>query len=226
MRKLHLPTAIVSLLAISTPAFSASVGSVLAITNNGTGGGIGESQFEVLVNSNGPQQVGFTFKNLGPHESSMTRLFWEDNSGLLTSLNGWDTTTPSDKKAPYKGVDFSGGVANNLPGGNGFGFDHDYSIQANKKGGFSHNGIGPGEDVTVFFTHTGLFDELVSAIHSDAPLKRIRIGIHAQSFPDGNSNAFLNAPPQTHMIPSPSAALTGAVMLAGLCLRRRPRKLA
>ena len=66
---------------------NAALYSFYNITNNDAGdAAIGEAQLSVDVTDNGGNQVLFTFLNSGPEASSITDVYFDDNSGQLLSI--------------------------------------------------------------------------------------------------------------------------------------------
>ena len=218
---------ITSFVAAVTFASVASAGATYGftgITNNNAGDtAIGEAQLSVeLIMSSG--QVEFLFKNAGPDASSMVQLYWEDKTGVLSSLSNWSTTTPV-------GVNFDGGSAKpgHLPGSNPK--IDDFSIQAySPKGkpkdelvvkGKAPNGVGPNEDVSIFFSYTNDYSDVLEAIDNGD----LVIGVHVQAFKSGGSESFVTGgtPTPPTGIPSPTAAIAGLGLMSLLVSRRRRR---
>lgn len=190
-----------------------------AVTNNNAVDvAIGEGQFSVEVKDAGPGSVEFLFMNAGPDAASMVQLYWDDAGGVLSSLTGWSTTTPT-KSTPNYGADFSGGSANpgHLPGASPSDFT-DFSIQAQSQKGKSKNGVGAGENVSVAFGYSGSYQGILDAMDSGD----LSVGIHAQAFASGGSESFRTegTPPITG-IPTPTAAFAGMAMMGLASMRRR-----
>lgn len=187
------------------------------ITNNNPGDvAIGQSQFSVEVKDAGAGSVEFLFMNAGPDAASMVQLYWDDIDDVLNLLTGWSTTTPT-KGSPNYGVNFSGGSANpgNLPGGNPVGFDADHSIQPKSQGGKSKNGVGAGENVSVYFSTNGSYQDVIDAMDDGG----LVVGLHAQAFRSGGSESFTNN--RVTGIPTPTAAFAGIAMMGLAAVRRR-----
>jgi len=209
-------TALAATLAF-TSAGSVSAGSVYsfeAISNDSLADiAIGEAQFSVEVIDAGTS-IEFLFKNAGPEASSMVQLYWEDQSNVLSSLDSWSTTTPS-------GVvyEINGASPGHLPGSNPK--INDFAIDPASGGdGKAPNGVGPLEDVSIFFAYNGVYQDVVDALDTGS----LKIGVHGQSFDGGGSESFVHTPGGGGTpIPSPTAALTGLVMFGGLVMRRRRR---
>ena len=192
------------------------------ITNNNAGdAAIGEAQFCVELIDKGDSTVEFYFTNSGPDASSMVQLYWEDNANVLSSLDSWSTTTPPTGTDPF-GVDFGGGDAKpgHLPGVSPPTDFDDYSIQANTPGK-SQNGVGAGENVSIFFSFLGDFAALCEAMESGD----LQVGIHAQAYDSGGSESFVSVPKGDPPpgVPSPTAAIAGLALI-GLTVSRRRRK--
>lgn len=214
---------LVAAVALTGSAFAGATYGFTGITNNNPGDvAIGEAQFSVELIEKASNVVEFYFTNAGPAATSMVQLYWEDHAGVLSSLNSWSTTTPKPAPDPY-GVDFGGGSASpgHLPGSNPF--INDYSIQAANAGGKSKNGVGIGENVSIFFSFLGSYADLLEAMNTG----ELVVGVHAQAFTSGGSESFVtgpkDTPPPPTGVPSPTAALAG-VALMGLLASRRGRR--
>jgi hypothetical protein len=145
---------------------------------------------------------------------SITQIYWADGT-----LLGIARITDSGG-----GVAFSPDNGNlNLPGGNTlnpefkttqmFGADADSPVQ--------HNGVNPGEWVTIRFNlkDSKKFADTLDALNG--PLgdgNDLRIGIHVQGFANGGSESFINRVPDG----GATAAMLGLGLLGlGLMVRRR-----
>jgi MYXO-CTERM domain-containing protein len=194
------------------------------ITNNGSQDVA--SQLTVEVEAAGANQVDFIFRNSGPLASSITDIYFDDGSllGIASIINGG------------AGVDFSQGASPGaLPGGSAVNFNTSAGFSADSNSPAQPMGVNPGEMVTIRFDLIGgqdINDTLAAMALSLANpgadvLGGLRIGIHVQGLPDGQSDGFVNgggAGGGGPMIPLPSA---GAMGLAGLGLiARRQRRLA
>ncbi|MFK7790926.1 MAG: hypothetical protein AB8C95_15720 [Phycisphaeraceae bacterium] len=210
----------------SAASAGASYGFVNITGNNAGDAAIGEAQFcvELIERKGGQEQQGglveFLFTNTGSDDASLVQIYWEDSNDLLSSIAGWDTTTPYTP-APNYGVEFGGGSASpgHLPGSNPK--INDFSIQAENKGGKSKNGVGAGENVSVYFSYSGSYIALLEAMDSGDLI----VGTHAQAFASGGSESFISGPKGTPPtgVPSPTAALAGVGLLGLLAARRRRR---
>lgn len=206
-------TSFVAAVAFTSAASAGATYGFTGITNNNAGDtAIGEAQFSVeLIDNAG--LVEFLFKNAGPEASSMVQLYWEDSTGVLSALSNWSTTTPG-------GVDYTGLNAANpghLPGASPTDFQ-DFSVQPTTQGGKVNNGVGPSEDVSIFFSYATNYSDVLEAIDNGDLI----IGLHAQAFKSGGSEAFITGGTPTG-VPSPTAALAGIALMGVLVSRRRRR---
>jgi hypothetical protein len=183
-----------------------------AITANGVvGPPTGEAQFFVDVEEimGSPMQVKFVFRNTGPLVSSITDIYFDD--GTLLGIASIDNADP--------GVAFSEGAnPKNLPAANNvsppFEAIKEFNSDADPPpGGPNGNGVNPGESVAIIFDLMG--GGVVQDILDELADGRLRIGLHAQSFGDGESESFVNVP---------EPATLGLLSLGALGLLRRRRK--
>lgn len=210
-------SALVAVLFASAASAGASHGFSSTTNNNAGDVGIGEAQLSVeLKNTAG--QVEFLYKNTGPDAAVITQIYWFDTIDLLSSFDSWSPTTPS---GPDHGVDY-GSPANidqdsgKLPGYGGKNIA-DFALRPDNPQ--PKNGVGPGEDLSVFFNFTGDYLDLLEAIDTG----ELVTGIHVQSFKSGGSESFVtNKPPKPPTgVPSPTAAFAGLGLMGLLVSRRR-----
>ncbi|MCH8253491.1 MAG: hypothetical protein IID36_13675, partial [Planctomycetes bacterium] len=167
-------------------AATAETFSFFNITNNNAGdAAIGEAQLFVDVTDPGPGQVLFTFYNIGPEDSSITDVFFDD--GALLGIAEIDDSHP--------GVSFSiQATPNDLPGGNNADppFETTQGFSADSDAPVAPNGVDPGEWLGITFDLLpGMtFSDLLFDLGNES----LRIGIHVQSFASGGSESFINLP--------------------------------
>jgi hypothetical protein len=154
-----------------------------------------------------PTKVSFRFDNLGPLASSITGIYFDDGALLgIASIN----------EGP--GVQFTqGGSPPNLPAGNtasppfvttaGFLADSDPPVQP--------NGVNPGEWVEIIFNLK--LGKTVADVNTALAMGGVdgglRVGLHVQAQPDGQSDSYLN---NFAVVPLPAAAWMGMSLLGGV----------
>jgi hypothetical protein len=203
-------TSFVAAITFSASAFAGATYGFTSITNNNPGdAAIGEAQFSLEV-IDGGGLVEFKFGNSGPDAVVMTNLYWDDDTNVLTSLDSYSPVTA--------GVDYSGGSATpgHLPGAAPSDFQ-DFSIQP--KNPKPQKGLSPGENVSIFFTATASYLDVIEAMNAGD----LTVGVRAQSFRSGGSEGFVTKGTPPTGVPSPSAALAG-LGLMGLLVSRRGRR--
>jgi hypothetical protein len=161
------------------------------------------NQFFVEMLSPNASQVQFVLTNTGPQSSSATGWYFDDAlNALFSSIASLDNSSP--------GVDFQiGGAPPVFPGGNEAipVFVSDFRVTATPPN--SPNGVGPGEYLGVTF---GLLSGVTAQDVMDAIIGgSLRFGLHVQSLPDGDSDAYING---GNPIPSPDGFLLGLLRFA------------
>lgn len=204
-----------SAMAISVQPMPTYEYSVCNITgNDDDNAAAGEKQLSVSLSYNAQSQYAcFTFNNTGTEAMSITSIYWENGSNLLAGITSIDFSSGVDYKLSTK-------KNLNLPGGNPVGFDEAFSVEPVSKGGFSKNGVGVGESLTVCFTLNGTYADLADSLLTDT-----RVGFHVQAFGDGGSESFITCDPKNppSTVPTPSAVGMGIAIMGFAAARRRRR---
>jgi hypothetical protein len=204
---------VVGLFIIQAPAYALQLGFENITANNVGNATIGESQLFVDVEDAGNNQVLFTFENIGPKDSSITQIYFDDESfNFLLDIDSIDDSHP--------GVDYLVDPGpGKLPGWKVADPDFitSFSVIPTSRGGVQHNGINPGESLGVLFNlQPGMaFDDISAGLLSSD----FRIGIHVQGFESGGSESFINtpsSPPPSIVIPEPSTILLLGFGLIGI----------
>lgn len=178
---------------------------------------VGQAQLLVDVTDDGsgfigltlaPNQALFVFRNVGPANSSITDIYFDD--GTLLGVASLRNTAGL--------VEFSLGASPpNLPGGNNVGFNATAGFSVDSDPPTQPMGVNPGERLGVVFNliNGTTYNDLLTAINGGSALK---IGLHAQGFEGGQSASFVNAPTP---VPLPASAGLLLIGLAALARRRR-----
>lgn len=204
---------------IATPVMADMYGFTCITNNSSIDAAIGKAQLTVEATAYGtPTSQGeytqalFTFKNVGPEQSVISEIYFDDGTllGIASVIN-----SSGVQFAPYSAD------PGDLSGGNTIGFEVTAGFLAEANNPEPKWGVGPGEQVGIVFNlQSGkTFDDVLDELATGAPGTGLRIGIHVKSFADGESESFVNTPP---VVPLPGAILLGVLGLgaAGLRLRR------
>lgn len=186
-----------------SPLHAAYVYHLEAFTNNGSYHDSGDLDLYVVVSDPEPGQVDFTFHNQSLVDSSIARIYFDDDS-LLSFYGITDGSGTSFSQPATPG---------NLPAGNTLEPSFATTDEFCFKGGppAPQNGINPGEQLTVFFNiDSGTFTQVIDGLEAGA----LRIGAHVIALPDGSSESAVTVPEPA------TVALLG---MGALCLLRKRR---
>jgi hypothetical protein len=199
---------LVAMIVVAGAAASASAGITypfINITGNSAySAAAGAAQLSVTVVDHSPGKVAFTFNNAGPDQMSITDVYFHAPSftSISTIVNG-------------PGVNYTAGATpSNLPGGNSISpaFVTTLGLSADSAPPPVANGVQPGEWLTIVLNLAPAksYNDIISELDGGIAA---RVGIHVQSFQNGQSESFVT--------PAPGAvALVG---LGGLMAARRRR---
>jgi hypothetical protein len=145
--------------------------------------------FTVTVSDEGQNKVGFLFENFSSLRSSITDIYFDDDSVLNIA----------DNILEGQGVNFSfGATPKSLPSGNNLTppFAKKPAFSADSDPPTSPNGINPDEWLKITFTlKIGKdFDDVIDAIARGGTTSQndLRIGLHIQSLPCDDSVSAIN----------------------------------
>jgi hypothetical protein len=160
-------------------------------------------------------EVAFTFTNSDPLSSSITAVYFDDDSNSLMTMAGITTSS---------GASFSQGAKpKSLPGGKNVDWDSPQDFSAGSNPSRYHNGVNSSQEwLTVnFILNDGysiadVYDALALGLADPGGL---RIGMHVQGFSNGGSISVVN---NASPVPVPAAAwLFGGALLSLISIKRQ-----
>ena len=153
------------------------------ITNNGIYYNSPNLDLYVVVSDGETGQVDFTFYNESLVESSIARIYFDDNSLLgIAGITDGEGTSFSQPATP-----------GNLPGGNTLEppFVASEEISFDGDSPSPHNGVNPGEWLQITFDiNGGTFEAVIDELNTGA----LRIAAHIIALPDGSSESAIAVP--------------------------------
>lgn len=188
-----------------------------ACTNNGADSvSIGEAQLSVLVSDAGMNQVNFQFRNVGPDDSAISEIYF-DNGPLQSIVTITDRDNGGDM-----GVDFEAGATpSELPGASGCSpaFVTDTQLSADAESPPSQLGVDPGETLDILYSLQGGkdFDDVLADLESGA----LRVGLHVIAFANGQSEGFVSGPGEMVGVSEPGTVAMFGLGLVGFAYARR-----
>jgi len=208
-------TLVKSLLAVASVAALSAVSAAPASAFNFSNIAGGDTPGDAYRNSfsfdvfNLGSSVLFNIKNSGDAAAPdmfISKVLFDDNGYL---------SAPSANVSNIGDVAFSGGAGNDrLPQG-GNSFRTDYAFSSNNGGGNAW-GIQAGETLGLIFT--GNYNNVIYALNSGA----LRLGLHVQALPNGQSDSYISSSGNTQDTPEPLTMLAaGAAVGFGTMFKKQ-----
>jgi hypothetical protein len=201
MKKALTLTALCIVCAVATPTARAALIYPLEPFNND----ISDLDLYFELQDGGPGRIDLAFHNQSLIDSSMARIYFDDDADVLADLLEIDGLAMAFTSFPSP---------HNVPGGHSIDpiFEADTAISIGADPAPPKNGINPGQWTTVTFQlPDGITITHVAAALNDSSL---RIATHVIALPDGSSASAIN-------IPIPQPATVGILAFGTLFLRLR-----
>ena len=202
---------IIAILAASSFVAHAELFTFYSITSNDSSGDaqfVGESQLQMEVTALGMGQVSLVFKNVGPEDSVVTRIYFDFIPELSLSLVAINDGN---------GVEFQSSPVNpgNLPAGRSMAslFKSDIGVASRNPG--PKYGINPYDSVELIVDYDDSYNFLGALGNED-----LRVGLHVQSFEGGHSESFVNVIPEPGTLP---LLLLGSIAMRWFRIKRSKR---
>ena len=186
----------------------------LNIFNNPTWQQDSRLSFTVSVSDEGQNRVGFLFENSSTISSSITAIYFDDDSLLNIT----------ESIAESEAVSFSQGAKpESLPAGNILNppFDKHPYFSTDSDSPTFHNGINENDWLKIIFTlnNNRTFNDVIESISNSGAAESLRIGIHIQGLPNGDSVSAINSS-GTSQIPEPATIIISTTGLMGILLNK------
>ena len=194
-------------LSFGVNAANAAVFSFACVTGNSAADCNTAPQYSVDINSSGPSQVSFQFRNTASAASSILSLYFDQSTTLFNSV-----AQPSYSSGVLYAQDTP--RPRNFPGPVAFDTDHSWH-----KDGAAGNGINAANEyatIRLGLVNNRTFGDVLNAMNTG----QLRVGLHVGAFAGGGSEAFLSQVPE----PSTYAAVLALAMVALFVVARRRTK--
>ncbi len=184
-------------------------------------GGPAADQFSVDVTAGSSAgQAVFTFHNIGPIQSSITDVYFQD--GTLLGLASISSSSGVDFSAPATPGDLPAGNSINPP----FVTTRDFSADSNpgnpgvmKNGVNNYTGSGVQEWVSITFNliNGRTYTDTIAALEGG----ELRIGLHVQGFANGGSYSYINGGGNNNVPDAATPMMLLGMAMVGLEMFRR-----